>query len=108
MVEIVGTAGKPVWGLTTWNGVCRLTSVLEIRFYSCEHALVWHSRVGKERTLARIIQVSLRVLWFTGREFPERENSSPVDPATIRLNWLSSWIGEVNFEPAAAPGCDDV
>ena len=86
-----------------------LTSVLELRFCSWEHALVWHSRVGKQKTLARIIQGSLWVLlWFTGRESLEREDNSPVHPAIIRSNWLSSWIGEVNFEPAAAPGCDDV
>ena len=85
-----------------------LTSVLELRFCSCEHGLVWHSQVGEQRTTARIIQGSLWVLWFTGRESPERENNSPVHPATIRSNWLSSWIGEVKFEPAAAPGCDDV
>ena len=28
----------------------------------------------------RIIQGSLWVLWFTGRESPERENNSPVHP----------------------------
>ena len=59
-----------------------LTSVLELRFCSCEQGLVWHSRVGEERTTARIIQGSLWVLWFTGRESPERENNSPVHPAT--------------------------
>ena len=48
------------------------------------------------------------VLWLTGRESAERENNSPVHPAITRWNWLSLWIGEVNFEQAAAPGCDDV
>ena len=34
---------------------------------------------------------------LTEIESPERENNSPVYPATIRSNCISSWIGEVNL-----------
>ena len=55
-----------------------------------------------------LLQEHIWVLWATERESPERENYSPIHPATIRSNWLSSWIGEVNLEPAAVRRCDDV
>ena len=41
MVEVVGTVGF----VSAW--LCMLTSVLELLFCSCEHELVWHSRVGE-------------------------------------------------------------
>ena len=82
--------------------LCFGTPVLSMQVRGC------HSRFGEQRTAARIIKGSLWAMWSSGRGSPERQTNSQVYPATIRSNWLSSWIGEVDLELAAVPGRDDV
>ena len=37
---------------------------------------MWHSRVGKYRTIARIIQGSVWALWFRGKESPQSRKTT--------------------------------
>ena len=57
---------------------CFGTPVLFMRAWACVALSGW--RVKNYCT--RIIQGSLWVPWFTGKESPERKNNSPVHPAT--------------------------
>ena len=71
-----------LWDLLVLDGVCLL---LFWNSGTVHASMCLYGTLGlaSKRTTARIIRRSLWVLWFTGRESPERENNSPVHPATL-------------------------